>query len=71
MRVFKYAAPLLFTVVTAFAMTGCEREGPAEEAGEDIDQTMDNVQQGAEDMGESMQEQAEQTGDQIEQATDR
>jgi hypothetical protein len=71
MRIFNYAAPLLFTVVTAIAMSGCEREGPAEEAGEKIDKTMEDMQQGTKEMGEAMQEQAEQAGDQIEQATDQ
>jgi hyperosmotically inducible protein len=71
MRVLNYAAPLLFTVVTAFALVGCEREGPAEQAGETIDETMQDVQQSAEDVGEAMQEQAEQAGDKIEQATDQ
>ena len=33
MRISKLATPLLFVAITAFAVAGCEREGPAESAG--------------------------------------
>lgn len=49
----------------AMALTGCsEEQGPAEEAGEQIDEAAEDLQ---DDAGEA----AEETGDAVEEATDQ
>jgi hypothetical protein len=70
MRISKLAAPLLFVAITALAVTGCEREGPAESAGEEIDESMQHMKESAEDAGDAMENKMEETGDRIEDATD-
>jgi hypothetical protein len=61
----------LFIVMSVIALAGCEKEGPAEQAGEQIDETMESIQQDAEDAGEMVQEKVEEAGDQVEEATDQ
>lgn len=60
MRNFSIAALLLSTLLLA----ACEREGPAEEFGEDVDET-------TEEMGEEMEELADGICEEVEDATDR
>jgi hypothetical protein len=50
---------LFFVLLLAFGFAGCEREGPAERAGEEIDETM-------EETGDRMEE----TAEGVEEATD-
>ncbi len=58
-------------------LSGCEQEGPAERAGEDIDQTMEEAneaveQQGpAESVGEKIDQAIEGTGEKINEAGER
>lgn len=55
----------------AFALAGCENEGPMEEAGENIDEGVEETREEAEQAGDAMQEQMEETGDAIEEKTDQ
>lgn len=52
------AAGLALALVTAFGLAGCEEEGPAEQVGEKIDESV-------EETGEALEE----TGDEIEDST--
>ena len=51
---------LLLATCLSLGLVGCDRDGPAEEAGEDIDRAMD-------DAGDQL----ERTGDKIDDATDK
>lgn len=51
---------LLLAGCLSLGLVGCDRDGPAEEAGEDIDRAMDNA-------GDNL----ERAGDKIENATDK
>lgn len=73
---------LLLAGALPFALSGCgDSEGPAEQAGENIDEAaeetdeatenmMDQTEESAEEMGESMDEAAEETGESMENAMD-
>ena len=54
---------LLFALGCGAVLTGCEQQGPAEEAGEEIDEAV-------EDAGEEIDEAAEEAGDAVEDAAD-
>jgi len=54
---------LLFALGGGAVLTGCEQQGPAEEAGEEIDEAV-------EDAGEEIDEAAEEAGDAVEDAAD-
>lgn len=41
--------------VLAFALAGCHKEGPAEKAGKEVDQTMDKAGQQIEKAGEKIE----------------
>ncbi|ATG73614.1 hypothetical protein AN401_06895 [Zobellella denitrificans] len=41
---------LLFTSVTAFGLAACDNQGPAEQAGENVDEVIENVQEQGEQM---------------------
>lgn len=52
-------------------LAGCDSDdGPAEEAGEQVDQAAEEARDATEEVGDEVQEKAEQTGDQIENATE-
>jgi hypothetical protein len=55
---------VLFIVVAAFSATACEKKGPAEKAGERIDEAYTEALEKAEEAGEKM----EKAGDKIEEA---
>jgi|GEM_PF-6062837 len=48
-RALRVLAVAAFASTAFFAMPACEEEGPAEEAGEEIDEGADNVQDGMDD----------------------
>ena len=50
-------------LLMAFALTACEEQGPAERAGEEIDEAVENV-------GDSLEEGAEEIEDEVDDATD-
>ena len=52
------------------ALCGCEREGPAEKVGENIDETAEKIQEGVEATGDKAIDKLEQAGDKLEEATD-
>lgn len=54
---------LLFALGGGAALSGCEEQGPAEEAGEEIDEVV-------EDAGDEIDEAAEEAGDAVEEAAD-
>jgi len=49
---------------------GCEKEGPAKQAGENLDEAVGAMQEKAEDTRDEAMEKTEQAGDKIEAATD-
>ena len=50
----------LLVGMLAAGLAGCQDEpGPAEEAGQEIDEAMDDAGEGVEEMGESIQDAAE------------
>jgi uncharacterized protein YjbJ (UPF0337 family) len=62
----------LVPIATLLAISGgCEKEGPAEQAGENIDEAVETMQEKAEDTTDAAKEQMEQAGDKIEEATDQ
>jgi hypothetical protein len=61
----------LFPIAVLLVMLGgCEKQGPAEQAGENLDEAVDEMQEKAEDAGDKAKEKMEQAGDEIEEATD-
>ena len=69
MKIYQPAA-LLAVGILLFTMAGCEKEGPAEQAGEQIDDAVDTMQDKADDASDKAMDQLEQAGDKIEEATD-
>jgi hyperosmotically inducible protein len=63
--------PALTLIVMTLAFTGCDQQGPAEKAGEKIDQSMDSMQEKTEEAGEMAMDKLEEAGDKIEGATDQ
>jgi len=61
---------LLIPALAALALfaTGCEKQGPAERAGEQMDEALDEVKEGMEEAGEEVQEAAEEAGDELKEA---
>ncbi|ABE60392.1 MULTISPECIES: hypothetical protein [Chromohalobacter] len=56
----KKLALMLVIGMTAFGVVACDNdEGPAEEAGESVDDAMDNAGDSMEDAGEDIQDAAE------------
>jgi len=60
-------ALILFAAVFAY---GCEKKGPAEKAGEKIDDTMSEAMDKADEAGEKIEEAAEETREKIEEASE-
>ncbi len=54
-------------LMALFIIGGCEREGPAERAGEEMDEAVGEAGEQAEQMGEQAQEQTEQMGEDMQQ----
>jgi hypothetical protein len=61
-------ALILFAAIFAY---GCEKEGPAEKAGEKIDDAMSEAADKTEEAGDAMEEAAEETGDAMEEAAEK
>lgn len=61
---------IMFGIALAFAVAGCEQEGPAEEAGKGFDEAMeeagDKVEEAVDETGEAIEE----TGEAIEDKAD-
>lgn len=58
--------PIIFLLLT---LAGCEKEGPAEQAGEKIDKAVNTMQEKAADTSDKAREQLEEAGDKVEEAT--
>ena len=54
-----------------FALTGCEEKGPAEKAGEKIDNVTSNIKDNANNALEKAGDAIEEAGDKIENKTDK
>lgn len=61
---------LLSIAVLIFALAGCEKEGPAEKAGENIDEAVEEMQEKAEETGDKVMEKVEEATDKVEDAAD-
>ena len=46
-------------MASAFALTGCDNDGPMEEAGEEIDEAAENVEDGVEDAAEDIEDEVD------------
>ena len=57
-------------ILAAAFISGCDSDGPAEQAGQNIDQGANELREGMNEAGESISEGVERTGDKIESATD-
>jgi predicted small secreted protein len=69
MKMFQSTA--LITLATLmFLLTACETEGPAGQAGENVDQAAEEIQEKADAAGDKAMGTLEQAGDKIEEATD-
>ena len=64
----KYIYALLAAGI--FVLVGCEEQGPAERAGENVDEFGQSVQEGAEETGEEMEEGWEDMQADVEEADD-
>jgi predicted small lipoprotein YifL len=69
MKMFK-STTLIALATLMFLLTACEKEGPAEQAGKNIDQAVEQIQEKADDAGDKAADTLEQAGDKIEDATD-
>ncbi len=63
------ATAVLAALFLAFAIAACEEEGPAEQTGEAIDQTMEKAGDMAEEGAQKVEEGAEKVEDAAEDAT--
>ncbi|MDN5849262.1 MAG: hypothetical protein L0H63_06425 [Nitrococcus sp.] len=62
---------LMLACTLTFALSACDREGPAEEAGESVDQAAERTGEAAEDTMNQAQEKMEDMGDKVERKTDQ
>ena len=61
---------LLAVSLLLFTLAGCEKEGPAEQACENIDEAVDTMQDKAADVSDKAMDKLEEAGDSMEEATD-
>jgi hypothetical protein len=61
---------LLSIIAVLFTLAGCEKEGPAEQAGENIDEAVEEMQEKAQDTGEKAMDKMEEAVDEMEEAAD-
>jgi hypothetical protein len=64
-------AILLLAVGLGFGIGACERKGPAERAGENVDKAVERAGDKVERAGEKVGGAAERAGDKVEEKTDR
>ena len=57
-------------VLGLLGLAGCEKKGPAEQAGEKVDEAAAEVKEGAQDAGDAMKDAAGDVKDAAEEATD-
>jgi len=66
----KHIAYIAMGCAAAFAVTSCEKEGPAEKAGEKMDNAAEKAGDKVEDATDNAKDKVEDAGDAIEDATD-
>lgn len=64
---FTYKTLLIAVLIgcLSIAVVSCETEGPAEKAGEEIDQTVEKTGEKVEDAGEAVKEKAEEAKEEV------
>ena len=67
--IFKKLITLIVLSLSIFAFTACESKGPAEKAGEKIDQTMEKASDTAKEATEAVKDKAEEVGDAVKKTT--
>ncbi len=67
---FKKLSSIVALLLLVFTFSACESEGPAENAGEKIDQTVEQTVDKAKEAGEALGDKAKEAGDKVEKATD-
>lgn len=55
----KVISAFLLSLLIAVVLPGCEREGPAEQAGEEVDEAVEQSREKAEEAGEEIEEMGE------------
>lgn len=56
MSTYKFIAPILIAGFLISGIVGCEQQGPAEEAGEEIDESVEEAGEQMEEAGEQLEE---------------
>jgi hypothetical protein len=64
------ATTLISLIVVVFTLAGCEKEGLAGQAGENIDETVEEMQEKAQEAGEKATDKMEATTDAMQEAAD-
>lgn len=59
MQLMKKLAVVLLVAMMVGGLAACDNQGPAEEAGESIDESMESAGESIEEMGESIEDAAE------------
>lgn len=59
MGIYKFIAPILIAGFLIGGVVGCEQQGPAEEAGEEVDESVEEAGESMEEAGEQLEEKAE------------
>jgi len=70
MKKISQSSVLLSIAALIFTLASCEQEGPAEKAGKNIDEAVEEMQEKAEDTGDKVMEQVEEATDKVEEAAD-
>ena len=70
MKTRQFTTTLISVSAILFALAGCEKEGPAEQAGKNIDEAVEEMQETAQDAGEKAMDKMEEATDEMEEAAD-
>lgn len=70
-RILKNIALICCILGLSMVFQACEQEGPAEKAGEKVDNTMEDTQKSLEDAGEKVGDMIEQGGEKLEEAGEK
>jgi len=60
---------IMILILSIFAFTACESKGPAEKAGEKIDQAVEETTDKAKEVTEAVKEKAEEAGEEVKKST--
>ncbi|HMB38381.1 MAG TPA: hypothetical protein VKO85_04815 [Wenzhouxiangellaceae bacterium] len=61
---------LLFALGGGAVLTGCEQQGPAEEAGEEVDEAVEEAEEEIDEAAEEAGDAVEEAADEVEEETD-